>query len=141
MCANDTKFYRNISSTTDSECLQESLSNLNRWSLENNIKFNASKCKILSVTRKKNPDLITFRSKGKKSRLNCDLQPQGNTNIQMVTSKANEMPCLLKRTCSLLTKDKIRRSISLSIGKPQLFYGTEIWSPSNVHLKIKIEVV
>ena len=46
---------------------------------------------------------------------------------------------LLKRTCPLLMKDKIRRSLYLSLVKSQLSYGTEIWSPSNVSLKIKIE--
>ena len=56
--ADDTKLYGTICSSTDSECLQESLSNFNTWTHENNIKFKASKCKILSVTRKKNP--ITF---------------------------------------------------------------------------------
>ncbi len=53
--ADDTKLYKNINSTTDGDCLQESLSNLNIRSHENNIKFNASKCNVLSVTRKKNP--------------------------------------------------------------------------------------
>ena len=37
--ADDTKLYRTVRSTTDSERLQESLSNLNIWSLDNNIKF------------------------------------------------------------------------------------------------------
>ena len=57
----------------------------------------------------------------------------------MVISKANKMLGLLKRTCPLLTKDKIRRSLYLSLVKSQLSYATEIWSPSNVSLKIKIE--
>ena len=46
---------------------------------------------------------------------------------------------LLKRTCPLLTETKIRRSLYLSLVKSQLCYGTEIWSPSDVSLKIKIE--
>ncbi|CAB3982156.1 Hypothetical predicted protein [Paramuricea clavata] len=55
MYADDTKLFRNINSTTDGDCLQESLSNLDKWSHDNNIKFNALKCKVLSVTRKKYP--------------------------------------------------------------------------------------
>ncbi|CAB3996361.1 Hypothetical predicted protein, partial [Paramuricea clavata] len=55
MYADDTKLFRNINSTTDGDCLQESLSNLDTWSHDNNIKFNALKCKVLSVTRKKYP--------------------------------------------------------------------------------------
>ena len=52
--ADDTKLHRTMSSTTDRECQQEFLFSLNTWNLENNIKFNTSKCKVLSVTRKKN---------------------------------------------------------------------------------------
>jgi hypothetical protein len=61
-----------------------------------------------------------------------------NSHIQMITAKANKMLDLLKRTCPLLTETKIRRSLYLSL-KSKLCYGTEIWSPSNVSLKVKIE--
>ena len=60
-----------------------------------------------------------------------------NTPIQMITAKANKMLGLLKRTCPLLTETKIRCSLYLWLVK--LCYGTEIWSPSNVSLKVKIE--
>ena len=33
----------------------------------------------------------------------------------------------------------MRRSLYLSLVKSELCYGTEIWSPSNLSLKIKIE--
>ena len=62
-----------------------------------------------------------------------------NSHIQMITAKANKMLGLLKRTCPLLTETKIRRSLYLSLVKSKLCYGTEIWSPSNVSLKVKIE--
>ncbi len=62
-----------------------------------------------------------------------------NTRIQMITAKVNKMLGLVKRTCSLLTETKMRRSLYLSLVKSQLCYGTEIWSPSNLSLKIKIE--
>ena len=57
----------------------------------------------------------------------------------MIASKANKMLGLLKRTCPLLTKDKIRRSLYFSLVKSQLSYTTEIWSPSSFYLKVKIE--
>ena len=118
------------------------------WSLENNIKFNASKCKVLSVTRKKNPVSFNYHL-GPTSLLRFPQEKdfgvivtynfKWNSHNQMVISKANKMLGLLKRTCPLLTKDKIRRSLYLSLVKSQLSYATEIWSPSNVSLKIKIE--
>ena len=53
--ADDTKLYRSIFSYLDADKLQQALTNLDSWSLHNNINFNASKCKVLTVTRKKNP--------------------------------------------------------------------------------------
>ena len=53
--ADDTKLYGSILSYLDADKLQPALTNLDSWSLHNNINFNASKGKVLSVTRKKNP--------------------------------------------------------------------------------------
>ena len=50
--ADDTKLYRSITSASDCERLQQALTNLDAWSRNCNIKFNASKCKVLTVTHK-----------------------------------------------------------------------------------------
>ena len=48
--------YRNITSVIDVESLQQALTNLDSWSHDNNITFNKSKCKVLTViTCKKSP--------------------------------------------------------------------------------------
>ena len=49
--ADDTKLYKNVSSVSECLSLQTSLANLNDWSKENEINFNTSKCKTLTVTR------------------------------------------------------------------------------------------
>jgi hypothetical protein len=126
MYAGDTKLFRNINSTTDGDCLQESLFNLDTWSHDNNIKFNALKCKVLSVTRKKNPVTYNYHL-GSSSLLRVRKEKDlgvivtdnllWNSNIQMITAKANKMLGLLKRTCPLLTETKIRRSLYLSLEK------------------------
>ena len=53
--ADDTKLYRSILSYLDADKLQQALTNLDSWSLHNYFNFNASKCKVLTGTRKKNP--------------------------------------------------------------------------------------
>ncbi|XP_073243955.1 uncharacterized protein [Porites lutea] len=53
--ADDTKLHRTIVSVKDCDILQQDLANLNTWSYVSNMKFNASKCKVLTVTRKKSP--------------------------------------------------------------------------------------
>ena len=72
MYADDTKLYRNIYSTTDSESLQPSLSNLNAWSNDNNIRLTTEKCKVLSVTRKKNPMNYIYQLRVGKETSGCD---------------------------------------------------------------------
>ena len=49
--ANDTKTFRQITSEEDTHHLQQTLTNLNIWSDNNNIKFNESKCKVLTISR------------------------------------------------------------------------------------------
>jgi hypothetical protein len=53
--ANDSKLYKSISCLGSCDSLQQSLNHLSMWSHNNNISFNASKCKLFTVTRKINP--------------------------------------------------------------------------------------
>ena len=57
--ADDTKLYKSVTSICDCQSLQSTLGNLNSWSKHNRIKFNTSKCKSLTVTRKKIPPWFT----------------------------------------------------------------------------------
>jgi hypothetical protein len=58
--ADDTKIHRHIISTCDCESLQHTLVKLDLWSMENNLFFNASKCKVLTITRKKTPIIYEY---------------------------------------------------------------------------------
>ena len=51
----NTKLHRTILGVKDCNVLQEDLRSFKTWSHESNLKFNASKCKVLIVTRKKTP--------------------------------------------------------------------------------------
>ena len=53
--ADDTKLHRTILSVEDCEILQQDLASLNTRSFVSDMKFNASKCNVLKVTRKKSP--------------------------------------------------------------------------------------
>ena len=59
--ADDTKLHRTIVSVKDCDILQQDPTNLNTWSYVSNMKFNASKCKVLTVTRKKSPVTLEYR--------------------------------------------------------------------------------
>ena len=130
--ADNTKLYGSMSSYLDADKLQQALTNLYSWSLHNNINFNASKCKVLTVTQKKNPvrydyhlgnvdlkhvneekDLSVMRT----SKLTWE------TQVLMVTAKANKLNGLLRRTRLMLTHLKVRRSLHLALVKSQMSYA------------------
>ena len=63
------------------------------------------------------------------------------TQVLMVTVKANKLLGLLRCTCPILTVVKVRRFLYLALVKSQMSYATEVWSPSHSTLKQKAERV
>ena len=149
--ADDTKLYGSILSYLDADKLQPALTNLDSWSLHNNINFNASKCKVLSVTRKKNPvcydyylDQVDLQRVNEETDLGVMITSKltWETQVLMVSARANKLLGLLRRTCPMLTDVKVRRSLYLALlVKSQMSYATEVWSPSHSTLKQKAERV
>ena len=103
--ADDTKLHRTILAANDCDILQQDLTSSNTWSHESNLKFNASKCKVFTVTRRKSAviheyhlgDVILERVQEEKdlgvsisSNLSWDL------HVRRIVLKANRMLGLLK---------------------------------------------
>ena len=59
--ADDTKIFRTINSNTDALALQTDLTNFEESSKNVNLKLNASKCKVLRVTRKHNKVIYPYK--------------------------------------------------------------------------------
>ncbi|XP_028413970.1 uncharacterized protein LOC114536830 [Dendronephthya gigantea] len=97
--ADDTKLYRAITSPQDCDQLQEALSYADGWSKQSNIDFNASKCKVLTITRRKRP-IIKYHL-GSTDLMRVDSEADlgvtvtrtlsWNLHIIQVVSKANRM--------------------------------------------------
>ena len=64
--ADDTKLYKSITSVGDCENLQQALTDLDQWNRENNLDFNESKCKVLTITRRKSPLTYAYHMNSKK---------------------------------------------------------------------------
>ena len=150
--ADDAKLYRAITSNEDSACLQTALTcaEVWPWSADSNITFNTSKCKIMTISRRRNP-LIANYHLGSADLKRVDGEVDlgitltsnlcWNAHISLIVSKANKTLGLLRRTCYILTVCDVRRALYLSLVKAQLCYATEIWSPSQYTNKIKLERV
>ena len=89
--------------------VESTLSNIDKWTRCNNIQFNTSKCKVLIVTRKKQP--FTYDYTLNNAQLKHVAEREGPCNhrgtstlswlkhVNVIVSKANKLLGLLKRTC------------------------------------------
>ena len=112
---------------------------LNRLSrLNSNINFNTSKCKALTISRRKQPIVLNYHlGSAELIRVDSEVDPgitvtsnlSWNRHITKLVTKANSTLGLLRRTCPMLTNCDARRTLYLSLVKSQLSYATEIWSP------------
>ena len=141
--ADDTKLYRSIFSYLDADKLQQALTNLDSWSLHNNINFNASKCMVLTVIGRKFPVCRDYQHANEEKDPGVMITSKftWETQVLMVTAKVNKLLGLLCCSCPMLTDVKVRRSLYLALVKSQMSYATEVWSPSHSTLKKKAERV
>ena len=111
---------------------------------------NTSKCKVLTVTRKKTAIAFHYTLDGTALTRVSEEKDLGviitstlswDSHIHTITAKANKLLGLLKRTCPLLSSASVRRSLYLSLVKSQLCYATPVWSPAYVTLNPKVEQV
>ena len=134
--ADDCLIYREIDDYSDHLKLQADLTSLEQWAEQWGMRFNASKCYVMSLT--KNPGSSFFYSLN-----NTILQqvPQNpylglqfssnlswSTHINSITKKANSTLGFLRRNlkhCPTLCK----RNAYLALVRPLLEYGAIIWDP------------
>ncbi|XP_028414251.1 uncharacterized protein LOC114537309 [Dendronephthya gigantea] len=136
--ADDTKLYQAIRTCEDGVQLQHALSRAEDWSKDCNMKFNTSKCKVLTISRRKTPCQINYHLGPELKHVDSELDLGitvtsnllWNTHVNNLVNKANKMLGLLRRTYPLLTNHDIRRALYLSLVKSQLSYATQVWAPT-----------
>ena len=64
--ADDSKLYKVIHSVHDQECFQCDLNKINEWCVNNKMRINASKCKVMRITKKKSPFTYDYHINGAK---------------------------------------------------------------------------
>ena len=104
--ADDTKLHRTILSAKDCAILQQDLTSLNTWSHESNMKFNASKCKVLTITRKKHEyhlGEVNIQRVQEKKDLGVTITKNltWDSHVTRIVLKANRMLGLLKELAHL----------------------------------------
>ena len=106
--ADDSKLYKVIHSVHDQECFQWDLNKINEWCVNNKMRINASKCKVMRIIKKKSPFTYDYHINGAKLNsvsLHRDLDLltshvlSWSFHIANITAKANSILGLIKRTC------------------------------------------
>ena len=142
--ADDTKIWRRIESFKDHHCLQDDIKNLFDWSTRNKMVFHQSKCKVLSISKKRNVFdnlpfsifiyelngiLIDYVETHKDlgvivdSKLNWG--PQYDNLLSNYISKLG----ILKRTCHFTTDARQKRAFYLAIVRSLFEHCSTISSP------------
>ena len=143
----DCLLYGSMLSYLDAHKLQQALTNLDPWSLHNNLNFNTLKCKVLSVTPKKNPvrydnkhGLVDLQRVSEVKDLGVLIKKGKWTweaQVRMVTARTNKLLGPFRRICSMLTDAKVRRSLYLAAVKSKMNYAIEVCFLSHSTLKQK----
>jgi hypothetical protein len=148
--ADDTKLYMTINSELDCHKLQADLNEIINWSKTWKMNLNVTKCKILTVTRKRNPVMYNYCMNNEQLERCEYIRDLGiiinNTltwcnHVQSIVSKANKVMGLIKRTLGYNAPTSVSKQLYISLVRSILEYGTPVWSGMTVHDTVLIERV
>ena len=142
--ADDTKIWREITRYEDHFVLQSDINKLYAWSLDNKMIFHPSKCKVVSVTMRKNVlDNLPFNTFWYKlnetiieyvnshTDLGVTLNPKlvFNEHCNNLLSRASSKLGLLIRTCHFSTNKLQKRAFYLAVVRSLFEHCSIIWYP------------
>ena len=120
------------------ECFQWDLNKINKWCVNNKMRINASKCKVMRITKKKSPFTYDYHINGAKLNavsLHRDLGfltsdvLSWNFDIANITSKANSILGLIKRTLQDANDVTTLKTLYCSLVRPRVEYASQVWNP------------
>ena len=141
MFTDDTKLYAQVNNDEDSKSLQEDVNRLEEWANKWQIRFNATKCKVMHLGKENlqkpyymtssNKDEVTLEETLVEKDLGVyvDKDLSFSHHIQQGIAKANKLLGLIRRSMKYLNKDS-QKYLFTSLVRPHLEYGNIIWSPT-----------
>ena len=147
--ADDTMLYRAIKSALDTRILQEDLSRLETWETKWQMSFNASKCLVLSITKKKKPISHDYQLHGETLQnvdsakyLGVELTKNlsWGKHVQSITNKANKTSAFVYRNLRGSPRS-VQSACYKTLVRPTLEYASPVWDPHQQNLTTDIEKV
>ena len=132
----DILLYKTIFEACDFSCLQKDVNRIDFWSSSNAMTFNVSKCKQMLLSRKRNPTIPTpmllngevvnsYKYLG--FVITSDLS--WSSHINYICSKAKKTLGMLYRQFSNHSSEPAMIRLYLTLVRPVLEYGAEVWHP------------
>ena len=147
--ADDCLLYREISSYEDQNALQADLRALEKRTLDWGMKFNPSKCTVLTISRGSSEMTkmytlcgVVLQSVSEAKYLGVCLSNdlKWDSHIQQITKKASSMLGLLRRNISGCPKE-LREQAYFALVRSRLEYCAAIWDPYLEQDKERIESI
>ena len=147
--ADDTMLYRAIKAALDTRILQDDLSRLEHWESKWQMSFNASKCLVLSVTKKKKPTVHDYQLHGETLQnvdsakyLGVELTKNlsWGKHVQSITNKANKTSAFVYRNLRGSPRT-VQTACYKTLVRPTLEYASPVWDPHQQNLTNDIEKV
>ena len=148
MFADDSKCYRTILNSLDCTNLQNDLDVISEWSKDWRLRFNTSKCELLSITRKRNPIIHDYRldshsltrpSSQKDLGITISKDLKWNSHINQAVSKGYRMLGFLRRHTNRHFDSETKKVLYRSLIRPHCGYASEVWAPSSIVNLKKVE--
>ena len=148
MFADDTKCYRPISCPNDSLLLQRDLDSISEWCAAWNLSFNSTKCAALHFSCSPSSSSSTYYLNGDSiSDMVChrDLgvimsrDLSWSNHYDYISAKAYKTLGLIRRSFHHISSISTKRTLYISLIRPQILYGSQIWRPHLIKDIIKIE--
>ena len=148
--ADDSKCFKQIVDVNDCQSLQKDLDALYNWSKAWKMDFNPTKCKVLSISRSRNPivfaykmnDVIlehvtTFKDLG----VIIDESLSFTSHIDVVLSKCSRVCGMIKRSVGFSAPVNVKLELFKTLCRSILDFGSQLWSPQNVTFIRKVESI
>ena len=141
--------YVSINANSDPLILQNDLDTLEKWEENWYMEFNADKCEVIRISKKKNTIIHPYKLHDTELKttniakyLGVTLSNDFNfsTHINNVSSKANNTLKFIKRNIKTENK-KLKETAYNTYVRPQLEYCSTIWHPWQQNQSYKIERV
>jgi len=145
--ADDCLLYRSVTSPKDHEILQDDLTSLQKWAHTWGMKFNETKCYIMSIHRRKTPSHFSY-SLNDHPLENVHENPylgiqisdnlKWSSHIDKIHNRASSVLGVIRRNLKNCPK-VFKEQAYISLVRPILEYGCIIWDPHTrkniVHLE------